>query len=237
MKKFLVCLMCCFGIFTLCSATSTVGDVYLNEFDILVNGEEYSPTLPVLNYQGRTYLPLNEFGSMTGNDISFANNTISVTQNNSSLKYKELFLVSSLLYNMDKSLTTSRIYFGDCYENYCLSYVNKEVKKGFKNSKGFLDMAVNSVVSYYEYRDLIIDICVENNLATSKELNKLFDDIKYYPLFLQEAAKVMDLEVSNNLSFRDYSESLSLCNTGHDDITNSLNKIQANISNKILNLN
>ena len=81
MKKFLVCLMCCLGIFTLCSATSTVGDVYLNEFDILVNGEEYSPTLPVLNYQGRTYLPLNEFGQLTKSEVKFENRTIIVNPN------------------------------------------------------------------------------------------------------------------------------------------------------------
>lgn len=81
MKKFLVCLVCCFGIFTLCSATSTVGDVYLNEFDILVNEQSYSSALPILNYQGRTYLPLNEFGQLTKAEVKFQNNTIVVSPN------------------------------------------------------------------------------------------------------------------------------------------------------------
>ena len=235
MKKFLVCLMCCFGIFTLCSATSTVGDVYFNNFDILVNGKDYSPTLPVLNYQGRTYLPLNEFGSMTGNDISFANNTISVTQNNSKQKYEDLFFVYSILSYLDKNLLATNLFYHDCHKAYYLTYIERDLGKGFQQSLEVLDVGVNSVNSLYKYRETIVDICVEYNLATIDEVNEMFDNIKYYPVCLQQFANNMSADIISNQSFKDYSAEMSLCENGLTDITDTLNKIQSNISNIILN--
>lgn len=237
MKKFLVCLMCCFGVFTLCSATSTVEDVYLNRYAILVNGQTYFARLPILNYQGRTYLPLNEFGSITGNNVSFSNNTISVSQNVSTQKHKELFMISSMFHNVSKSLTTTSMFYHNCYNEYYLSYLGENLGKGFKSSQEALNLAAESINSFSNSKDLITDICIENTLATSAELNKLFKDLEYYPLFLQQCTKNMNLEMTANLKPTDYSDVVALCDSGLVDINNSINKIQSKISSIILEQN
>lgn len=59
-------------------ATNALSDVYTSSFPIKINGQAYTPDMPVLNYQGRTYLALREFGTVTGNTIDFQDNTIIV---------------------------------------------------------------------------------------------------------------------------------------------------------------
>ena len=51
-------------------------DVFISNFPISIDGQTYTPQMPVLNYQGRTYLPLREFGTATNNEIDFKDNTI-----------------------------------------------------------------------------------------------------------------------------------------------------------------
>ena len=60
------------------AATAVVNGVYFSQYPIYVNGSYYSPRDPALNYNGRTYLPLNELGTLLGGDITFNNNTIYV---------------------------------------------------------------------------------------------------------------------------------------------------------------
>ena len=55
-----------------------VAEVYFSSFPITVNDESYTSTMPILNYQGRTYLPLREFGNATGTNVDFVNNTIKI---------------------------------------------------------------------------------------------------------------------------------------------------------------
>lgn len=57
-------------------ASEMLSEVYKSEFPIKINGKAYTAEMPVLNYQGRTYLALREFGTATGNNIDFQNNTI-----------------------------------------------------------------------------------------------------------------------------------------------------------------
>lgn len=61
---------------------SQLANVYLSPFDIKLDGKEYKAEMPVLNYQGRTYLALREMGTVLGNEIDFENDTIIINTNN-----------------------------------------------------------------------------------------------------------------------------------------------------------
>lgn len=76
------------------TASTLVKDVYFNAYPVYVNGSYYSSTMPLLNYGGRTYVPLDEFGRMTGSRVGFSNNTIYVDSYNNSYGYN---------YNYDNS--------------------------------------------------------------------------------------------------------------------------------------
>ena len=75
------------GVITTCgigvAATVAVNGVYFSQFPIYVNGNYYNSTDPVLNYNGRTYLPLNEIGTLLGGEITFNNNAIYVNTDGS----------------------------------------------------------------------------------------------------------------------------------------------------------
>lgn len=73
------------------AATLVAGDVYFSSFPIYINGKYYSTTDPVLNYNGRTYLPLNEIGTALGGKVTFNNNNnaIYVTSYNDS--YEDIY--------------------------------------------------------------------------------------------------------------------------------------------------
>lgn len=85
MKKFDLKSMC-IGIVTgsllfggIVGASTLITDnVYLNSYPVTVDGKSYTPTLPILNYAGSTYVPLKEFGTITGASVTFSNNTIVV---------------------------------------------------------------------------------------------------------------------------------------------------------------
>lgn len=64
------------------ASTLVTGDVYFSSYPIYVNGSYYASTSPILNYNGRTYLPLNELGVVLGSNVTFTNNTIYVNTNN-----------------------------------------------------------------------------------------------------------------------------------------------------------
>lgn len=63
-------------------AADMLKDVYTSQFPIKINGQAYTAEMPVLNYQGRTYLALREFGTVTNNEIDFQDNTIIINNNN-----------------------------------------------------------------------------------------------------------------------------------------------------------
>jgi hypothetical protein len=52
-------------------AKSETYTVYKNTFPIVVNGQEYTSDLPILNFQGRTYVPLKIVGDMLGASVKF----------------------------------------------------------------------------------------------------------------------------------------------------------------------
>lgn len=60
------------------ASTLITDNVYLNKYAVTVDGKSYTPTAPLLNYAGTTYVPLREFGTITGSNVSFSNNTIVV---------------------------------------------------------------------------------------------------------------------------------------------------------------
>lgn len=60
------------------ASTLITDNVYLNKYAVTVDGKDYAPTLPLLNYGGSTYVPLKEFGNITGASVTFSNNTIVV---------------------------------------------------------------------------------------------------------------------------------------------------------------
>lgn len=83
MKKFDLKSMC-IGIITgsllfgsIVGASTLITDnVYLSSHKVTVDGKEYKPTASVLNYSGTTYVPLREFGTITGSSVDFSNGTI-----------------------------------------------------------------------------------------------------------------------------------------------------------------
>ena len=221
MKKFLVCLMCCFGIFTLCSATSTVGDVYLNNFDILVNGENYSPTLPVLNYQGRTYLPLNEFGSMTGNDISFANNTISVNSN-----YTDYFYIYSKADKLKDYLNQLRNSFRDNYSYYNFSYYDRNYYTLLRDNLSLVETDALLVNSLLKDEELFVELCVKHNIATEQEVREIFNNVDNYAFSLKLIAGNMEFNAAKlDYSF-DFTNGVNLSRDGLYEILTPLGKIE-----------
>ena len=64
------------------TASTALSNVFLNPYPVYANGSLYNPTSPLLNYQGRTYVPLSEFGTLTNANVRFTNNTIYVDSNN-----------------------------------------------------------------------------------------------------------------------------------------------------------
>ena len=69
------------------TASTLVYEVYLSPFPVYVNGSSYSPTSSMLNYQGKTYVPLSEFGKLTNSNVSFNNNAVYINSNNYNYSY------------------------------------------------------------------------------------------------------------------------------------------------------
>lgn len=64
------------------ASSLVAGDVYFSSYPIYLNGSYYAPTTPVLSYNGRTYLPLNELGTILGSTVTFNNNAIYISTYN-----------------------------------------------------------------------------------------------------------------------------------------------------------
>ena len=68
------------------ASTLITGNVYSNQFPIVFNGNKYNASMPLLNYQDRTYVPLRELATLTGSFVDFNNDTI-IINNNKESKY------------------------------------------------------------------------------------------------------------------------------------------------------
>ena len=191
MKKFLVCLMCCFGIFTLCSATSTVGDVYLNEFDIFVNGEYYSPNLPILNYQGRTYLPLNEFGSITSNSVNFSNNSIYVVPND-----KDLFYIYKYLDDARDNITTMNECISQAMGDYLDTFYSGTGKDAAKSFLKAYNNAETKNSNLMNTKTTFTNLCLRQNILNQYSINEFYSDMDK----LHEEYNDLERKISNGLN-------------------------------------
>ena len=212
----------------------TTYPVKINNEDISNFAFDWYPFI----YKDITYIPLTSYLVNELNLKLDFNNEYGLnlsSQNNSVSDYQELFLASSILSRLDKNLLATNLFYHDCHKAYYLTYINKELGTPFQQSVEVLNVGVNSVNSLYDYRDFIVNSCVEYNLATLDEVNEMFDNIKYYPICLQQFANSMNTDIINNQPFKDYSAEMSLCENGLTDITNTLNKIQTNISDLVLN--
>ena len=69
------------------TASTLVYEVYLSPYPVYVNGSAYKSTSPMLNYQGKTYVPLSEFGKLTNSNVSFNNNAVYINSNNYNYSY------------------------------------------------------------------------------------------------------------------------------------------------------
>lgn len=208
--------------------------VKINNEDISNFAFGWSPFV----YKDITYIPMTSYLVNALNlklDFSNEHGLNLYSQNNVETNYQDLFLASSILAKMDKNLLATNLFYHDCHQAYYLTYINRDLGKNFQQSVEVLNVGVNSVNSLYDYRDFVVNICVEYNLATLDEVNKMFDNIKYYPICLQQFATSMSADIISNKPFKDYSAEMSLCENGLTDITDTLNKIQTNISELVLN--
>lgn len=77
MKKVFVFFFAMFTMFsTIIYAGNIVKKVYFSPYPILIDGEEYSSEMPILQYQERTYVALREFSEMVGVQVDFGDNVI-----------------------------------------------------------------------------------------------------------------------------------------------------------------
>lgn len=69
---------------TIPSFANTVKQYILLEssFPMYVNGKEYKPASPILNYNGTTYIPLREVGNILGVPLNFDGKTIQIGEIN-----------------------------------------------------------------------------------------------------------------------------------------------------------
>lgn len=77
MKKIFVSFILLFAMFsTVAYAGNLVKKVYFSPYPILINGEEYSSEMPILQYQERTYVALREFSEMVDVHVDFKDDVI-----------------------------------------------------------------------------------------------------------------------------------------------------------------
>lgn len=126
MKKFdikSICMGLVAGTLVTCgvgvASTLVAGDVYFSSYPIFVNGKQYSSSDPVLNYNGRTYLPLNEMGKVLGGTVSFYNNTIYVSGNSNS--YIDNSGTRDKVYNFTETVESDIDIEKDSSESYYVS--------------------------------------------------------------------------------------------------------------------
>lgn len=139
-------------------ANSTVQDVFYNSFPITVNGQTYTSEMPILSYQGRTYLPLREFGNVTGVNVDFQNSTILVDNYRKDSLFDYIYYANTLVTTLD--------FVGDSIDHIENSYLNYY---SFNKDATY----ILSLVQTQEYVD-------ENAIPICKEYFSELDAISTY---------------------------------------------------------
>lgn len=103
-KFFVLGFIFCLMLGGLVYGMTQVTDVYFSNFGIKLNGQSYNPEMPVLNYQGRTYLALRELGTVTGNEVDFIDNTIIINNSNYTAPKSEYGLNDTFTYKNGNSI-------------------------------------------------------------------------------------------------------------------------------------
>lgn len=157
--------------------SSMISDVFISQFPILVNGKSYSSQLPILNYQGRTYLPLREFGDATNINVDFRDNTIIIDNygfNNKIYFLYDAFWIQKRLADIDKNI----FLILDSYISF-LSNSDPYATANITNSVNTINISLAQLKSYdflQYFKDFGILIGLDNNL----EVTKLHADIQTY---------------------------------------------------------
>lgn len=89
-------------------ASNTIADVYLNEFNLKVNGDDYTPSLPLLNYEGRTYIPLSNVAELSKLQLRFESPNIFITNQTPEVFY--LYETMNTLKNCIVSISENSIW-------------------------------------------------------------------------------------------------------------------------------
>lgn len=77
MKKIFVSFFLAFTLFSgIVYAGNLVKKVYFSPYPIVIDGEEYSSEMPILQYQERTYVALREFSEMVNVKVDFKDGVI-----------------------------------------------------------------------------------------------------------------------------------------------------------------
>lgn len=159
MKKYLITLMVLFTIVgTLTFASSVVEDVYHSTFPITVNNQKYVSEMPILNYQGRTYLPLREFGNTTGVNVDFKDNTILID----TYKKDDMFVANTTTYYVLSNLSS----------------INENNEHLISLYYDFLDGSQYALATAQSV--FILNTTYANNINNNQYIEKLKDIIKLY---------------------------------------------------------
>lgn len=127
-------------------ASDALQDVFTSSFPVTVNGQEYTSELPILNYQGRTYLPLREFGNATGVNVDFQDNTIIVdnyAKNRLFLFATNAFYLNEALHQIDSSI--------DLINEYYLMYFSNNPFD--TSSLNVVNSSINNINQWHEVID------------------------------------------------------------------------------------
>lgn len=177
-KGFILGSICTLILTGLVYGSTQIANVYLSPFSIKLDGNKYNSEMPVLNYQGRTYLALRELGTVLGNEIDFKNDEIIINRNNN-LKISNDITKLDGIYTMIK-------------ENYYGEYSKDKLEEGA--IKGLVN-ALGDKYSVYmnedEFKNLLDDtegeytgIGLYLTTDSDKNLIQVISPIKDSPAFL-----------------------------------------------------
>lgn len=209
LKFLIIGFVVCFAFGGIVYGASQVLDVYYSEFPITIDGYDYSPTMPVLNYQGRTYLALREFGNATGTNVDFVDNTITIDN------YKKDGLYNMVIDNIIIVDSLSRINDTTNYISHSLAlyydasnFFSLEVKEALgydATSTENIDSPIKLTYRYINYLREATDLLLKNAIYANKNEDTVdIDKIKSFNTKIERC--IQDTEIFLN---RAYTYSLS----------------------------
>jgi hypothetical protein len=201
MKKILIIVsILLISISSVVFASSMLQDVYLNEFAMNVNGKEYISQMPILNYQGRTYLPLREFGDITGINVDFQNNTIIVDNfdfTNTKFFLYDAFMLLDNLSKIDKNINSmldAYVSFLGNTDPYATSNITNLVNA---NSIYISTMQEYEFLHYFKVWGTALGL--DNDLKISTLYNEISNYITNATIFNQTILDAMYLKTSSDV--------------------------------------